>query len=461
MPVSDADYQAWLESPSERRVVLAELTHAGGTEYLSNRGYITASGDTPASTPYPGALLEVPYIAAGIDGRAALGDMLIVNDGGDKDAWFARKWAGHPVRLYLGDPAWARADFRLIVDGLIDQVLADGGGGIRVQFYDQRRKFDALVQSTELADGAPAPIAWGSVFNATPRLIDAATHTYQVHDDACTVAEVREGGTALGSVTDNGDGTFSLTASPSNQITADVEQATNTTAGIVQAIAAKIGVTAIDTASMSAFPNTATVGLFLRDATRAAYALDALLEGTAGWWAFDRLGQLIIGRLEIPASPSKALGPGQIVERGVEITRVDPPFSKTSLGYRPNETRQVSGLAGALSEADRALYGEEHALVHTEPTLVGFPFAVERELIRSRFKVETDAQAECDRRATLRSENRITYRVTCKTAPFSFALGDGVTLTYPRYGLDAGVACLVVGIEDHPTRNRCVLELLA
>ena len=55
--MTDAAFLAWLQSADCIRCALVEVVaRIGGVEttlYLSNRNYVTASGDTPASTEFP------------------------------------------------------------------------------------------------------------------------------------------------------------------------------------------------------------------------------------------------------------------------------------------------------------------------------------------------------------------------------------------------------------------------
>ena len=122
MALSDAQFTAWLASASSIRTVLVEVvSRIAGSEttlYLSSRNYITAAADTPASTAYQAC------IAGGVSTRESLnldgspsmswGDIEIGNADGSRDAWLDYVWANRAVNVYVGDPTWPRADFRLV-----------------------------------------------------------------------------------------------------------------------------------------------------------------------------------------------------------------------------------------------------------------------------------------------------------------------------------------------------------
>jgi hypothetical protein len=81
MPISDAQYTAWLRADNQRRVVLveAEAYSAGAvvTRYMSTHGFVTTPSDTPAGTGYDDIVLDVPWVrsqlAEAFRGRSLIG----------------------------------------------------------------------------------------------------------------------------------------------------------------------------------------------------------------------------------------------------------------------------------------------------------------------------------------------------------------------------------------------------
>jgi len=62
-------------------------------------------------------------------------------------------------------------------------------------------------------------------------------------------------------------------------------------------------------------------------------------------------------------------------------------------------------------------------------------------------------------RALIRTTKRKLYKVTTFVEPFSLNIGDTITLTYDRYGLDAGIDMVIIKMVEKPTQNEAVLTL--
>ena len=75
--------------------------------------------------------------------------------------------------------------------------------------------------------------------------------------------------------------------------------------------------------------------------------------------------------------------------------------------------------------------------------------------------LEADAQAEATRRQTLRGTQRDRFEVVIQMNDNTEDkdLGDVITLTHSRYGLDAGKQFVVLGIRPDAARNRITLDV--
>lgn len=118
--ITDVDYKAWLARDGEIRCVLVEIDcySAGSaiTRYLSNTHFDSRPSDSPANQGYEDILIAVPRFKSSI-GEAlggittiSIGEIDIDNAGGERDTWLNDAWDGRGVRMYLGSPAWAKAD---------------------------------------------------------------------------------------------------------------------------------------------------------------------------------------------------------------------------------------------------------------------------------------------------------------------------------------------------------------
>ena len=150
--MTDAAFLAWLQSADCIRCALVEVVaRIGGSEttlYLSNRNYVTASGDTPASTAYTACITGGVSFAEtlSLDGTPSIsyGDIEIDNRGGVRDAWLGYVWANRQVRVYMGDPRWVRADFRLIFDGVVGDLLSRDAEVLNLSLLDKLQRLNKI-----------------------------------------------------------------------------------------------------------------------------------------------------------------------------------------------------------------------------------------------------------------------------------------------------------------------------
>jgi len=459
--ITDEQFLDWLESDNHSRAVLVEASCHDGTDvktvYLSNRPYISYPGDTIANQPYDDVITSVPEYAESIDKDDLIADIEIVNDG-NLNPWFDYAWSGHPITMLIGDASWSRDDFRTITSGIIDELSSREQQQLTLSFKDKRAQLYTSVL-TQYANNKLIPCALGSVFNAQPILIDAATLHYQCNDHACTISDVRDNGVSV-SYTDNADGTFVLSASPVGTITCDITEPNNTVSLMVNYLALKAGLTA--TEINSAFSNTAPLGLYINSNKRYTDVLNQIMLTVGGYWRFDKSGVLNLLQLKLPSAGSLSINSDQIKPRGIRMTRTETPVSSVSLGYKKNWTVQNrSSLAGSLTETQRDLFSGRYLIVETTNPGINtqYPLADVADVIDSLFVNQVDAHAESDRRALLRSEQRRIYSVETFLAPQILNVGDEITLQDRHYEFTTAKNALVVGISGGVTEHQMTLEI--
>jgi len=466
MTISDAQFKAWLANENVYRAVMVEAEHSAGTKYLGNHPFISQSTDTPASMPFDDLLSSIPQINTSINARTTFGNLIIVNVG-DLDSWLDLKFKGYSLTVKIGDPSWEYDDFRFLVDGINGGLSAPNHDSLAFKLYDKRELFNVPLQTSKIATtpttltahGYPVPISLGSVFNAEPQLINSSTSQYQIHESTCTVPTVRDNGIAV-TRTDAGNGTFTLAAAAQGKITCDVSEANTTTKLMVEYICNKISFTDIDSTNLTAFPNTDAQGFHINDETTAAQALDTITQSVGAFWRFDRLGLLQLSRFEAPGTPVAAISYDGIHEFKVNLIGMEDPNTVLTLNYEKNWSQQdKDAQAGAVTETNRDLYAKEYSKVTKTNSLSGFPMAIEADPIDTLISSSVNAQTECDRRALIRTTKRKMYRVTTFVEPFSLNVGDTITLTYDRYGLDAGIDLVIIKMVEKPTQNEAVLTL--
>jgi hypothetical protein len=464
MAVTDAEYRRWLTDDNRRRAVLLEAEYhdgaSAGTAYLANVAYISGQAQTPAAQPYDDLLIEVPEIRSRIDGELAIGRFELHNDG-SLDAWLERAWEGWPMRAYIGDPAWARSDFRLVLSGTCGGIEAPRPERLALTWRDRRRELEVPAQTTRTAAGDLVPLALGQVFNAEPVLTDSANLDYRFHEDgAASVDAVRDNGVGV-AYTDNGDGSQTLSNNPAGRITLDATGATDATpSGLITWLAQRAGLGAGEIGDLSHLP-TWPMGLYVASERTIAELLTEVCRSLGAVWRFDRLGVLQVYRLDLPATSEITLDADDVARRGLRVVRTEAPRSEIVLGYAPNWAVQDPGSqAASVPVADQRRYATAYETVTAANAIATqWPAAQAAERVDTLLVNQADAQAEADRRAALRADKRRVYSVAGFTAPFAVGIGDTLTLDHPRYGWDGGVDGVVVGLREHLTRAKATLEV--
>lgn len=485
--VTDAEYLAWLGKDAVR-LLLADLTAYSGApvaRYLATGPFVTRPIDTPANTIYTDTLLDAPDFSAQLSelfmGRSlpSYGDLRVLNYNGDYDAWLEDGWDGRAITLKHGAPDWNVPDFRPVLTGVVADIDAPARDVISFKLRDKTHLFDVPVQTTLIGGSTankdmPVPLCFGQCFNVEPVLTVAASHTYQVHDGQIeAITDVRDNGVTVAYTPDLAAGTFTLAAPPAGRVTADVKGAKpsgsylTTCADLVQHLAihrAGLATADLDTASFTALNVSCaqTLGLYIRERRNLIDVVDDLVTSIGGFWTFTRAGLLRLGRLEAPGgTPDLTLIADDIEEASIAMVARRLPRASVRLGYAKNWTPQdPDALAGAVSEANRALYAAPYSVakatnsVSTKHLLAPNPDVAETLIVDA-----TEAATEATRRAALAAVVRTTVRLTTYAQALSANLGDVVDLTHPRFGYSAGELAVVVGIRDRVSANRVELEV--
>lgn len=236
MAITDAQYQDWLEGDDEKRTLLVEAKYYDGgelTEYMSTAGYITASGDTPASTEYEDIIKSFPVfrrsMAEAFTGKTqqSYGDIEIINNDGLRDAWLDRAWNGRDIVLKFGDPDWDYDDFRTIMAGTTAELTAKSLDTLVLKIRDKgiylEKQFQETLFTTGPSDDKPIPVCYGEVYKIAPILEDGATHKYKMSDGTISaISTVYDQGVSVATTDTLSTASFTLGAQPNGQITADI-----------------------------------------------------------------------------------------------------------------------------------------------------------------------------------------------------------------------------------------------
>lgn len=490
MSISDAQYQAWLARDGERRVLLVEaMPYVSGsvlTRYMASAPFVSGPSDTPASMAYDDIVRSVPQFKSSMadvfagQTRPSWGEIEVDNSGGERDGWLSDAWDGRAVRLYLGSPDWSRNDFRLILDGVADDIVARSRDVLQIKLRDKQQLLNRPIQ-TSLIGGTtanadkPKPLCYGECYNVRPLLTDASTRRYKVHDGQISaISAVYAGGVSVSFTADLPNGEFTLAAAATGEVTADIKGDASGSGYIdtVGAIFQRIVTTRtplssgdIDSSSFSAFAALCTqvVGVYVESRSNVLQVLDQLAQSVGAWYGIGRDGKLKIGRLDAPTgSPVLDLVVDDVEQGGLSVRRRILPTATVRLNYKKNWSPN-SAPASSVSDGVRAALAAESLTVSDTDASVKTTYlmAQEPDAEATLLVAQAAASAEATRRLTIRKVLRYVYEVKCFTAPQSVEIGQLVRLTHPRFGFAAGKLAVIVGITESPTSNRVTLELWA
>lgn len=480
--MTEAEYKRWLRNDAARRTVLLEI-ETDPVRRLSVIPYTTLPTDATPNVRYD-ALIKggVGYRESLSLDRGSTGSYASIelhNEDGLLDQWLGDVWKNRVIRVYFGDVSWERADYRLVAAGVVDRC-EQSRETLTITLVDPLERLDNAV-TDELLGGSGQeaerlqPVTLGECHNITPRLLDAATHTYRWHGGAVErLIEVRDRGVPVAYTSDGGE--FSLLAEPAGTVTASVQgDATggykNTVAQLIERLATGYGPAAsrftaadLDAANLSAFDaaNPQPVGLYLQDHATVLSSIVELAAAVGAQAIMSRTGKLRLLRVELPApgTPTE-IHPHDYEARSLEVVGHSTVVAGVRLGYCPNWTPRQQIAEGVPSE-HRDLYAQQWLTVSaTAPDVADeYRISTEVEQVNTLLLRKEDAQAEASRRLALWSVPRKVIRVRGFAQLLELELGQAATLYGDRFGLDAGVTGQVIGLDPDWVAGRCDVEIL-
>lgn len=473
--MTDAQFIAWLKSPSRATAVLVEaVARIAGVEttlYLSNTGYTTGAADTPANTTYRAKLTGGGQITEKLDlsnsgAGMSFGDLEFDNSQGDLDAWLSYVWASRSVQIYVGDMTWPRTNFRLVFSGIIDDLGSAGRDVLNLKVRDKLQQLNTAVTDTKLGGSTTnadrlLPLCFGEVHNIEPLLIDPATLKYQVHQGAIEqIIEVRDNGVPVTFTPTLSAGTFVLAASPAGQITCSVQGDkpsgvySNRISKLVQRLATGYGKTPfvsgdLDATNLSAFDtaNPQPVGLYLSDSNTVLSACQALAASVGAQLVMSSTGQLRLIRVDLAGTTPTAVGQANMEGQTLALSERVPVVAAVKLGYCRNYTVQKN-LQTGIPARDKDMFEQEWLTSTPSDSSVAtiYKLPVDVDEVDTLLQVKADADAEAARRLALWKVPRAVYTYVGEPELMLEVLGGYQTITHPRFNMSAGVTGQTVSI---------------
>jgi len=276
-------------------------------------------------------------------------------------------------------------------------------------------------------------------------------------------------------VNDYANGRIILVTAPVGQVTMDVWDESTLTDDTLAVMITALGIIfavpvrtaeAGQGAPLAFALATGTAGLYVRGERNVLDMLDELTASGGGFWYCDRSGALGAVQLTLPQTEWEYELSGDDLDQDLRLESIILPSQVQQLGYGRNWTPQDSGLAGAVSAADRGRYAAEHLVTGLEPVYEGLDQPANHEL-RERPRVkptliygENEALLEAERLDILRRKTLGVFTFTPRIFQIFFSLGERVRLVHPRFGFQDGRVCVIIGIEEDARRASTKLTVI-
>jgi hypothetical protein len=490
MAISDAQYTAWLSSPSANRCVLVEaVCNSGGSEvtrYMSNRGYVTKSTDSPANTVYKALLSNEIKLTESLALESvpslSYGDIEIENAKGSLDSWLEDVWDNRTVSIFYGDMRWDRADFRLVVKGTLDGIKTSRRERLNLSLRDSLQRLNTPITETKLGGTTTnkdklIPLTFGECHNVSPLLVDPVAHVYQVHNGAIEdIIEVRDNGSPITVTKDLANGKFTLAYAPVGTITCSVQGSkpstySNQIADIVKLLVKNYGTASnrltdsdIDLSNFSAFAaaNTAPVGLYISERMNLIEACQQLSGSVGAQVKMSRTGLLQFVRIDFPASGTPfAITKKHLTEDSLSVDSLVDITAATNIGYCKNYTVEPN-LQTVIPEEHKSLYAREWLTTIVSDSVVATKYKLLTEPVMKETLLQTGvaATAEATRRNNITKVQKTVLKMSCFASCLELVLGQAVTITHDRFGLNAGKTGVVVGLEPNYTKEKINVKVM-
>lgn len=474
------DFTAWLNDPKAIRCVLVEaVSNVGGsnvTRYLSSKNYTDGAAPRiydPIVSADSIQLIE----RMSVDGSPSMsfGDIELSNLNGAIDSWLRDIWVNKSITILIGDVRWLRADFTTIFSGTIDDIDSRSAETINIKVRDKLQRLNTPISELRLGGVSVnknelIPLSFGECFNVTPLLSNPATLEYRVHTGAAGsnaiegVIEVRDNGMPVSfNYVDLLKSRFTLVAQPFGQLTCSVQGVKdslswiNTTSTVIRKIVTgyggvnKLESGDLDATQLSDFDtdNPQPIGMYINQRENALSVCNQIAVSVGAQLVMSRLGKLQLLKIELPPSGTPfEIDETDIIQNSVNVSNKFPVKAAIKVNYVKNWTVQT-GLLTGIPEDHKKMYESEFASVTVEDQTVKADYALDTEpdAIDTMLLKESDAITEATRLLTIYKNPVVVISLSGTARLVELVLGQAVTVTYPRFGLDSGVTGQVIGLS--------------
>lgn len=468
--ITDDQFKAWLKSDCPYRNVLLECTpKSNGVDnplYLSQKNYRDTTSGISYLAIISGGLQFTEDLGVNGSASMAYGDITMQNSNGEFDDALNWIWRNKPVKILIGDISWARTDYRVMLDGVMDDLIPSGSNKLSIRVRDKLQRLNTRLSETKLGGTTDnkeqlLPITLGECCNVTPLLVDPATVTYQVSIGAIEdIIECRDNGLPITITKDLANGKFSLpNGKPVGALTASVQGLkigtyVNDIANLIKHIAQYAGKPGtqftdadIDLTNFTAFSTSypQAVGYYVNAGENSIAVMQELAASIDARVMISRTGKLTLKQLAAPTgSATRTITADDMRENSFMPGEKIPLRAGIVLNYCKNWTVQKE-LKSAIPPEHKSLFADEWQTqqVKNDTIATDYNEHVTPEPLTSYLINATEALAEANRRLAFYSTPITLYQFTGNFGCFDLTLGQEITVVHQRFGFSAGKNVIV------------------
>lgn len=488
--MTDNQLISWLQTQDSIKLILVEvrdvLVNGVPTNYyFSNRTFISSPTDSPANTIYdPAVSGGVRFTESlGLDGSASVGfgEVELTNSDGSRDSLLKHIWVNRPVNIYIGDPRFLKADFRLIFSGHVENLYSRNQDSLNITILDKLAKLSVPITDKVISNatnGELVPLTFGECFNVPAVLSDPPNLEYTVHDAAIEdIIEVRDNGYPVEILKNLDNGKFKLKNAPYGKITASVQGSktptyTNNIAELISRVITSYGpessrlTSDIDSSNFLSFStaNPQPVGIFIDKESTKLQVCQELAKSVGATITCNSQGKLQLIRLTLPAVGTPLnVYPTDMLDDTLIIS--DKPTVKASvkLNYCINWSTQEDNLAAGINPDNLDVFKlkwykneSKNLSVANDYDIADTDFSQDTLLL-----TQLDADNESDRRLDMWSTQRQIYQAEYFSHLILIELGQSLRITHDRFGLEGGKIGTVTYIERDWFNSTITIGVLA
>lgn len=486
-------------------------------KYLSNCGMNTEDGEIAFIPLITGNLRFSENLS--VDGGIAIsyGDVEVINQDGSLDAWLDPDkyvWVNRPIEIYYGDPSSIlntiqdiSSVFDLVFSGVVSDVDSRSISTINIKVRDKMERLNTAVieevigtygtwPSGQTNQDNVVPLILGEPHNFQPILIDPSQLEYYAGSGPIEqVTEIRDNGVPIfivgslttGAIIDNVTGKFKLTKPIVGDCTlsaqglkksinfstgAVVDQYVNNIASIIAVLVTQYGkestrlnISELDLNNFLDFSsaNEQYVGVYLNSRENVLTVCQNIASSVGAQIYFTRLGKLQILKYGVPTNDAPvSVGPEDILMNSLSISGRSTIVAAKKIGYCKNWNTQ-NNLTTSIPVEHKYMFGQEFWYKTSDDTtnskelykLNSEPPEKPTYLIDG-----AQANAEAVRLNNYFGQIRTTYKFTGFSRLLTLKLGQQITITHHRFGLQNGKSGQVVSLSPDWSSGRIEVEVV-